>query len=283
MAASSLLHCDLPQPKRRIRVCAVNFLNTSPLVWGMLHGAERGIFNLSFQVPSVCAEEVASGNADIGIIPSIELNRHDYSRVHGLGIACRGPVRSILLVSKTPLPKIATLAADTNSRTSVMLARIILARRYGILPRVIQHPPHLEHMLEAADAALVIGDPALHIDPATAGPHVIDLGAEWQDMTRLPMVFAVWAGNKDVITPEVQSLFRASYDFGKDHIEDIVRTEADPRGIPRDLAREYLTKRIVCELGPAEYEGLELFLEYAKSKLIIAGQDSGAAAGIREA
>ena len=102
-------------------------------------------------------------------------------------------------------------------------------------------------------------------------------------MTRLPTVFAIWAGTKSVITPEVQSIFHASYDFGRDHIEDIIRTEADPRGIPRELARQYLTDHIVCELGPAEYQGLELFLEYARSATIISGQDAGAAAGIRDA
>ena len=281
--ATPLLHWDLPYPEQRIRVCAVNFLNTSPLVWGMLHGAERGVFDLSFRVPSACAEEVSAGNADIGIIPSIELNRHEYGRVHGLGIACRGAVRSILLISKTPFPKIATLAADTSSRTSVMLAQIILARRYGAEPRVIGHRPQLQQMLAAADAALIIGDPALHIDPATAGPHVLDLGAEWHDMTRLPMVFAIWAGTRSVITPEVQSIFHASYGFGRDHIEDIIRAEADPRGIPRELARQYLRNHIVSELGPAEYQGLELFLEYARSATIISGQDAGAAAGIRDA
>lgn len=249
----------------------------------MLHGAERGVFDLSFRVPSACAEEVAAGNADIGIIPSIELNRHEYGRVHGLGIACHGAVRSILLISKVPFAKITTLAADTSSRTSVMLAQIILARRYGAQPGVIQHPPRLHQMLAAADAALIIGDPALHIDPAAAGPHVLDLGAEWHEMTRLPMVFAIWAGDKSVITPEVQSTFHASYLFGRDHVEDIIRTEAGPRGIPRELAREYLTKHIVCELGAAEYQGLELFLEYARSASIASARDSGAAAGVQEA
>jgi predicted solute-binding protein len=249
----------------------------------MLHGAERGVFDLSFRVPSACAEEVAAGNADIGIIPSIELNRHEYGRVQGLGIACRGAVRSILLISKTPLAEIATLAADTSSRTSVMLAQLILARRYGARPRVIRHRPELEQMLAAADAALIIGDPALLIDPATAGPHVLDLGAEWYEMTRLPMVFAIWAGDKNVITPEVQSIFHASYLFGRDHIVDIVRTESDARGIPSELAQRYLTDHIVCELGPAEYRGLELFLDYARSAASVSGRDSGAAAGVQEA
>ena len=97
----------------------------------MLHGDQRGAFDLEFRIPSECASEVATGAADIGIIPSVELNRHDYGRVRGLGIASRGAVRSILLVSSKPFEKIQTLAADTSSRTSVALARIILARRFG--------------------------------------------------------------------------------------------------------------------------------------------------------
>jgi len=161
-----------------VKVCAVSYLNTSPLVWGMLHGDQRGAFDLTFRVPSECASAVASGEADIGIIPAIELNRHDYGRIRGLGIASRGPVRSILLVSSKPFGEIETLAGDTSSRTSVALARVILARRYGAQPRLIARPPDLVRMLEDADAGLIIGDPALHLDPAALGDYVLDLGAE---------------------------------------------------------------------------------------------------------
>src|SRR5579872_4875157 len=193
-----------------LRVCAVSYLNTSPLVWGMLHGDQRGVFDLTFRVPSECASAVASGTADIGIIPAIELNRHDYGRVNGLGIASRGPVRSILLVSSKPFGEIKTLAGDTSSRTSVALARVILSRRYGAHPRVIARPPDLVRMLEDADAGLIIGDPALHLDPKALGDHVLDLGAEWTALTGLPMVFAIWAGRKEAITPKVGTIFQAS-------------------------------------------------------------------------
>jgi predicted solute-binding protein len=243
-----------------VKVCAVSYLNTSPLVWGMLHGNQRGAFDLDFRVPSQCAEQVSSGAADIGIIPSIELNRHDYGRVRGLGIASRGPVRSILLVSSKPFEKIETLAADISSRTSVALTRIILGRRYGAEPRVISQPPDLAGMLAAADAALIIGDPALHLDPDALEGRVLDLGAEWTEMTGLPMVFAIWAGRKESITPAVEAVFRGSYAFGRDHLEEIIRIESARRGIRPELAHEYLTRHIVCELGAAEYEGLELFL-----------------------
>ncbi len=232
----------------------------------MLHGDQRGAFDLEFRIPSECARLVAAGAADIGIIPSVELNRHDYGRVHGLGIASHGAVRSILLISSQPFGKIQTLAADTSSRTSVALARIILARRYGVAPRIEPLAPVLDGMLAAADAALIIGDPALRIDPQALDCHVLDLGAAWTEMTGLPMVFAIWAGRKEAVTPDVEGVFRASYEYGRAHLEDIIRLEAAERGVPPRLAKEYLTRHIVSDLGPADYRGLELFLHYARAE-----------------
>jgi len=230
----------------------------------MLHGDQREAVELRFRIPSECADEVASGAADVGIIPSVELNRHDYGRVRGLGIASRGAVRSILLISSKPFREIQTLAGDVSSRTSVALARIILGRRYGTEPRIVPHTPDLTRMLAVADAALIIGDPALRLDPQNLGERVLDLGAEWTDMTGLPMVFAVWAGRKEAVTPEVEAIFQASYRFGREHLDEIISTEAAARRLSHELARQYLTHHIVCELGAAEYQGLELFLEYAR-------------------
>ena len=121
----------------------------------------------------------------------------DYFR--GTGIACHGPVRSILLISKVPFKEIRTLATDSGSRTSAMLAQVILAEKYGVKPQVFSHPADLAEMLGKADAALLIGDAALRVDPATLPFETLDLGAEWVDMTGLPMVFAVWAGRKEMI------------------------------------------------------------------------------------
>jgi chorismate dehydratase len=231
----------------------------------MLHGDQRGAFDLEFRIPAECAREVATGAADIGIIPSIELNTHDYGRVRGLGIASRGAVRSILLVSSKPFGEIRTLAGDLSSRTSVALARVILDRRYGTSPHVLSCEPDLAGMLAVADAALIIGDPALHLDPDGLDYHVLDLGAAWTEMTGLPMVFAIWAGRKQAITPHVEAVFHASYEFGRAHLDDIIRVETARRRLPLDLAKEYLTKHIVCELGAVEYRGLELFLEFARA------------------
>lgn len=242
----------------------MSFLNTTPLVWGMLHGPQNGIFELDFRVPSGCADQLASGAADIGIVPSFELTRQDLEVIEGVGIACHGAVRSILLVSSRPAREIRTLAVDSSSRTSVQLARIILKQRYGAEPVIAAHAPDLEAMLSVADAALIIGDPALRIEPECLPYHVYDLGAEWVEMTGLPMVFAVWAGRRGSVTPPVAEVFRESWRYGRGRIEEIVAAEAPRRGFSARLVRDYLTNHIVHELGPRDYEGMELFLRYAR-------------------
>lgn len=249
----------------RPRVCAVSFLNTVPLVWGMLRGPQRDCFTLDFQLPSVCADEVARGAADIGIVPAIELLRQDLDIIPGAGIACRGPVRSILLISKCPPGQIRTLAADTSSRTSIQLARVILQQRYGAIAGLIPHAPVLDAMLAAADAAIVIGDPALHIDPAALPYQTLDLGAEWRHMTGLPMVFAVWAARKGVVTPAIERAFLASYHYGRDRMEEIVEAEAGPRGLAPEMVRDYLTHRVAFELGEEELAGMREFLRLSRS------------------
>lgn len=222
------------------------------------------MFDLSFRSPSECADRVAAGEVEIGNIPVIEMSRLNLEMVPGVGVACRGPVRSILLISKRPLGEIRTLAADSSSRTSVALARIILSRRYGVEPRFEPSAPDLTGMLARTDAALIIGDPALRLDLGCLPYLVTDLGHEWVEMTGLPMVFAVWAGHQRHITPEVVDALVESCRFGRAHLEDIVRIDGAARGFTTEVAREYLTRHIVNELGSREYEGLRLYLQYAR-------------------
>jgi predicted solute-binding protein len=235
----------------------------------MLHGPQRGFFDLTFRLPAACADDLASGAADIGIVPSFELTRQDLEIIPGVGIACHGAVRSILLISRLPAPGIRTLAADTSSRTSVELARVILDRRYGASPEFIPQPPDLDVMLRSADAALIIGDPALRIEPASLPFHVYDLGAEWLSLTGLPMVFAVWAGRKGVVTPEITEAFRASYRYGREHMDEIVDAESAARGFAPAVVRRYLTRYIVHELGDTEYEGMRTFLAHARRAAVV--------------
>lgn len=230
----------------------------------MLHGPQLGLFELDFRIPAECADQVAAGRSDIGIIPSFELTRQDLEIIPGAGIACHGAVRSILLVSSRPAAQIRTLAVDSSSRTSVQLARVILERKYGASYVSVPHVPNLDAMLRLADAALVIGDPALRIDPERLPYHVYDLGAEWLEMTGLPMVFAVWAGRHRAVAG-VAEAFTASLRYGQEHIDEIVSIESGRRGFDPELVRQYLTRHIVHKLGPREYEGMERFLSYATS------------------
>ena len=240
----------------------MSYLNTAPLVWGMAHGEQRDLFDLSFAIPAECADRLESGLADIGIVPAVELNRQKLSIIRGAGIACRGPVRSIFLISKRPFDKIRRVAADSTSRTSVALTRVILARKYGVEPEVRPHRPHLPSMLEHSDAALLIGDSALVLNPVDLPFEVLDLGDEWVKMTGLPMVFAVWAARANVPTQDPQP-FLNSMRYGMAHIDDIARSEHAKVGISEELARSYLTDNIVYELGDREYAGLDTFLKYA--------------------
>lgn len=253
----------------KLRVCAVRYLNTVPLVWGFLHGGQRGLVDISFTLPSECADAVRSSDADIGLVPVVALARqHDLVVIPGQAIACRGPVRSILLISKKPMEEITSFAADEGSRTSTILAQILLARRHGVRPRVRPYPPKLDDMLDLADAALIIGDPALRIDPERrewrGQPlHIYDLGAAWVEMTGAPMVYAVWAVKKLVADPALTEMFAASAEFGRQHIEDIVAAESKARELPADLVRRYLTHHIHFRFGDEERRSMELFLRQA--------------------
>lgn len=237
----------------------MSYLNTWPLVWGFLHGPQRGLFDFRFDLPAECARALGSGDAAIGLVPCAELDRLGLDFVPNLGIACEGAVRTILIISKRPYGEIRRLAVDTSSRTSVALSRILLAEKYGCRPEFVPMAPEMESMLAECDAALIIGDPALHIQPETLPYRTLDLGAEWVEWSGLPMVFAVWAGRKEVLTAEVAEAFAGSYGWGRTHTEEIVARAVSERGFGAEAARTYLTRQIVYELGARHLEGLALF------------------------
>lgn len=253
----------MSNPLARPRVAAVSYLNTVPLVWGLEHGPQRGAFEMQYCVPSECADRMRRGEADLGLIPVIEMARQGFEYCPGTGIACDGDVRSILLISKVPPQQIRTLAADSGSRTSVMLARVILDSVFGAQPVITVAEPLLADMLRTSDAALVIGDPALHIDPAGLPYHVLDLGAEWKRFTGLPMVFAMWSGAPAFTTESNSRVFAESLRFGMSAMDAIVAAESAGRGLPPATVRTYLTRYIRFELGENEYEGLRTYLQHA--------------------
>ncbi len=240
----------------------------------MMHGPQSPRVDLSFSIPSVCAEQLDTGLIDVGLVPVAEISRQGLEIIPGVGITALGAVRSILLFSKVPWGEIRTLHADSSSRTSVQLARVILRERFGAEPVIRQHSPSLERMLQEADAALVIGDPALLINPAEQPYEYLDLAQEWFVLTGLPFVFAAWAAKPGFSHPDLAGLTVGSWQYGRDHLDQIIQGEYQHRGISTETARRYLTTHIRFELGAPEYNGLDRFLALAGLPAIAIGQEA---------
>lgn len=240
----------------------------------MLHGPQNDEVELSFSIPSDCARDVEEGVVDVGLVPVAEIARQEMEIVPGVGISCEGAVRSILLFSRVPWKQIKTLAVDASSRTSVELARVILRERFGVEPRITRQQPVLEEMLSHSDAALVIGDPALRIGPEASGYEWLDLGAEWFELTRLPFVFAAWAGKPGLAIDDLAKITMDSYSFGGARLGEIVDCQHAIRGISKELAHRYLTRHIRFVIGRAEQRGLEAFIELADLRCDLVGKNS---------
>lgn len=241
-----------------VRIGAVGYLNTLPLVYGLDRAPER--FAVRFDVPSRCATLLHAGDIDIGLIPSIEFTAGEaYRGVPGVAIASRGPVASVAIFSTKPVEAIRTVALDTSSRTSAALVQILCRERFGIAPRFERHAPSLDAMLATNDAALLIGDPALFTDHVARGVLKIDLGEEWTAMTGLPFVWAFWAGRPAVVTGEVCGALAAARDAGVEAIDAIAASYAAGDAPRERVAADYLRHRIEYDLGPAHEAALERY------------------------
>ena len=248
----------MPKP----RVSVVHYLNTAPLVWGMLHGEQQGRFELAFSTPAQCAGDLRHGRVDVGIIPAIEYQRlEDAQIIPGLSIASKAPVRSVLIFSKLPLAHVQSVAMDESSRTSVALTTILLRRFYGRDFQAAPHAPDAAAMLERHDAALVIGDPALAYRGSV--PYTYDLASEWKKFTGLPFVFALWVGRAPADLAACCADFAASRDFGLAHLGEIAAERGPKLGMSAREAELYLRDSIDYSLDEDNLRGLSLFYKLA--------------------
>ena len=206
---------------RALKISAISFLNTAPLMWDFEHEPTREIrknFVVDYTVPSLCAEALRTGEADIGIIPVITTAEiPELVVLPDVAIAAQNRVRSILLVSRRPLEEVRTVAVDTSSRTSVALTDVLLTKFHGGRRELRPMAPVLATMLEQCDAGLLIGDPAMMAK--TDGLYAYDLGELWRERTGLPFVFAVWAVRRAALAEmreglELGGIFRRSRDRG---------------------------------------------------------------------
>ncbi len=254
---------------RRLRISAISYLNTAPLMWDFEHGDAGKEFDISYTLPSVCARSLQADTADIGIIPAAA-----YTQIPGLlvlpgvAIASRRPVRSILLVSKVPVEKIRTVALDTSSMTSVALTKVLFEKWLGGGRVFTPMPPDINQMLAAHDAGLVIGDPALQIDRSRY--LTLDLAEEWIRYTGKPFVFAFWAVRGAALQEanpslDLPAVFQQSRDHGLEpaRLDQISREWAPRLALSEADVRAYLTENIYYQLDAPCLEGLQLFYRYA--------------------
>jgi chorismate dehydratase len=248
-----------------MRISAISYLNTAPLMWGFEHGL--GNFEIAYTVPSQCAAELARGAADIGIIPSAAYATiPNLAIIPGIAIASKRAVRSILLVSRKSLEDIRTIALDSSSLTSVVLTRVLFEKYWGGQREFASADPNLEVMLASYDAALLIGDPALRVDRGRY--NTWDLAEEWIRFTGKPFVFAFWAVRQDALKDSRLNLarhFQASLNQGlqSSSLDEIAKTWSPRLGLSQDDIREYLTRNIHFYLDADCVEGLKLFYRYA--------------------
>src|ERR1700691_163585 len=254
---------------RPLRISAISYLNTAPLMWDFEHGEAGRDFDISYTLPSACARALAAGTADIGIIPAAA-----YTQVPGLmilpgvAIASRRPVRSILLVSKVPVDKIRNVALDTSSMTSVALTKVLFEKWLGGGRPFTPMAQTIDQMLDSHDAGLVIGDPALQIDRSHY--RTLDLAEKWIRHTGKPFVFAFWAVRGEAVGEagpalDLGAIFRKSRDHGLEpaSLNEIAREWAPRLGISEIEVRNYLTENIHYQLADGCLGGLRLFYKYA--------------------
>jgi chorismate dehydratase len=261
-----------------MRIGAVSYLNTRPLVHGLAQLAPQ--HELIYDLPSRLADRLAAGQLDVALIPSVEYFQNpDYQIISDACIGCRGPVRSVKLLSRVPPEQIRTLALDEGSRTSVALVQILLRERFGLSPELVPFPIDAPPESIKADALLMIGDRAMH---PPAGEYVAewDLGDVWCRWAELPFVFAMWVARGAGVSParqdsgfgvqgseetleELGIILSQARDAGVAHVEQIARDEHARFDLSYRDCLTYLRDHLHFTLGPRELAGLQLFRKYA--------------------
>jgi chorismate dehydratase len=245
-----------------IRISLVDYLNAAPLGWSFLHGPHKGKAEVVAASPARCADQLASGEVDVGLIPSIEFQRIPGLRIiPDVAIAASSRVRSVILVRRSSGP-IKDVALDDSSRTSAALTRLLMWRKQGIRPEFVPHRPVLPDILERCDAALVIGDAALRVSPERY--RFLDLAEEWIGWQKRPFVFAFWACRPDVeLPPESAAMFQEAKAWGMKRRHEIAHAFAARLCLPEPFLRDYLFENIEYELSSSHLEGLRTFYELA--------------------
>ena len=257
-----------PTPADTLRIGAVAYLNTKPLIYG-LESAVAEFGSLQLALPSRLATALHRGDLDVGLIPVVEYLRHrsEYSIVSNAAIACRGPVWSVRVLFRKEPRDVRTLSVDEGSRSSVALASILYQSRFGRIPELVQFPIDARPEDSSADAVLVIGDRAMRPERYQATFLTDwDLGEEWFIETGLPFVFALWTARESrFVTPELNQVLEDCRDQGCRNVEAIIDQYSAVYGLTPQQCRDYLTSYLRFHFLSDEQAGLAEFLARCQS------------------
>ena len=239
----------------KIKVGAVSYLNTKPLIYGFEQGMMADEIDLVIDYPANVAKLLVENKIDIGLIPvaAIPLLREHYI-ISDYCIGCDGEVASVCLFSQVPINEIETILLDYQSKTSVALLQFLLKEHWKIEPTLIESSADYEKDIKGTTAGLVIGDRAFR--QRLISPYIYDLGLAWKEMTGLPFVFAAWVSNKKIDADFVEQFNRANK-YGLERLEEVVEKNTSPHF---DL-RSYYTKNIEFELSLLKLKSVKLFIE----------------------
>src|SRR5437870_4288718 len=254
----------------RPRIAASSYLNTAPLIWSFTHGSQRpAIELLTDTAPARCAEMLAGGEVDAALVPVIEYQRlRDVVIVSDVCVGSHSAVRSVVLATRrNNLKKVTRVALDDSSRTSVALVKIIFREFLDFEPEWKTSKPDLKSMLAHADAALIIGDPAMKIPRDQF--RVFDLATLWHEFTGFGFVFAMWMARKDSAERLRPVDFTAARDEGLANLDQISANYASQIGLSEGEIRRYLTENIVFSVDEEMQQGLTLYFELAQKHQLI--------------
>jgi chorismate dehydratase len=261
---------DIPAQTTRPRIAASSYLNTAPLIWSFTHGSQRDAVELfTDTAPARCAEMLERGEVDAALVPVIEYQRiPDIAIVPNVCVGSKTAVRSVVLATrKNNLKKIERVALDESSRTSAALVKIIFREFLGFEPQWKTAAPDLKSMLTDADAALIIGDPAMKIPRDQF--RVFDLAALWHEFTGFGFVFAMWMARKDRVEKIRVIDFAAARDEGMANLDDIAAGYEKQMDLSEDEMKTYLTQNILFHVGEEMQKGLARFFELAHKHHLI--------------
>ncbi len=244
----------------KIKISAVSYTNTLPFIYGIKNSKILNQIELSKDIPSVCAQKLLDNIVDIGLVPVAIIPKLKYSEiVSDYCIGASAPVRSVILGSFKPLNKIDIINLDYQSRSSVMLTRILAKKFWNIKVKWVDTTNGFENRININEATVIIGDKALWAEKNF--PYVYDLAEEWIKFTQLPFVFAAWVANKNIDKTFIKE-FNNALDMGISSINNMIE-EYDFSYLPNYIdPKDYLSRNIDFQFDSGKKKGLELFLKY---------------------